>query len=72
MEVEREEMEDTSRLYKILVMEREGEELEKSERIESAFSNMKKTLSKRFSFKKLKTATKETAKVEEFTFSQID
>ena len=44
MEVEREEMEDTSRLYKILVIEREGEELEKSERMESSFRNIKKTL----------------------------
>ena len=70
MEVEREEMEDSSRLYKILVMEREGEDLEKSERIESAFSNIKKTLSKKFSFKKLKTSTKGTAKVQEFTCSQ--
>ena len=58
MEVERVEMVDTSRLYKILVRERDGEELEKSE--ESAFRNIKKTLFKNFSFKKLKTATEET------------
>ena len=35
MEVERVEMVDTSRLYKILVREVEGEELEKSEKMES-------------------------------------
>ena len=61
---------DTSRLYKILVREREGEELQNSESLESAFRNIKKTLSKKFSFKKFKTATEETAKVQEFTFPQ--
>ena len=34
-------MVDTSRLYKILVREREGEEFEKTERMESVFRNIK-------------------------------
>ena len=70
MEVEREEMEDTSRLYKILVMEREGEELEKSETMESAFGNFRKILSKKLSFKKLKTATEKTKNAQEWNFLQ--
>ena len=41
LEVETVEMVDTSRLFKILVSEREEEELEKSERIGSAFSNIR-------------------------------
>ena len=52
-------MVDTSRLHKIVAREREGEELQKSE--ESALRNIKKTLSKKFSFKKLKTATEKTS-----------
>ena len=57
MVVEGGAMVDTSRLYKIPARDREGEELEKSERMESAFRNIRKTLSKILSFKKLKTAT---------------
>ena len=68
MEVERGEIVDTSRLYKILAMEWEGEELQKSE--ESAFRNIKKTLSKKFSFKKLKTATEKLLKYKSLHFLQ--
>ena len=45
-------MGDTSRLYKILVKEREREELEILGRKQSAFKYIKRTLSKRFIFKK--------------------
>ena len=62
------DMVDTSRLYKILA--REKEELDKSERMESAFRNIKNTLSKKFSFKKSKTVTEEIAEVNEIKFTQ--
>jgi hypothetical protein len=55
MEVERERMMDTSRLYKILVTEREREELAKLDpKGLSAFKTVKRNLCRKLSFNKVK------------------
>ena len=69
MEEERAEVVDTSRMYKILLRERKREELEQLVIKESAFRNLRRTFSKKFSFKKLKSNNGETCLPKDNSFS---
>jgi len=58
----------TSRLLVLLLREREREELEKEEKKESAFTTVRNSLSRKFSFRKVKVETKEQTLNEEKQF----
>jgi hypothetical protein len=69
MEVERAGVVDTSRLYKILLTERKWEDLEQLEIKDSAFRNLRRTFSKKFSFNKLNSNNGETLSPKANSFS---